>query len=69
MSRMIWLHIDFDLCQACQQCQASRACRLKAIVQVDPGEQPYLEVDRCRDCRVCVPACPFGAVQQAGFEK
>jgi MinD superfamily P-loop ATPase len=62
---MIGLQIDFDLCQACQPCQASRACRLQAIVQVDPGEPPYLETDRCRDCRVCIPACQFGAVRQA----
>jgi MinD superfamily P-loop ATPase len=62
MNRTVSLHIDYDLCQACQRCKASQACRLKAILQVDPGEEPYLDVERCRDCRVCIPACPHGAV-------
>ncbi|MEW6030297.1 MAG: 4Fe-4S binding protein [Chloroflexota bacterium] len=24
---------------------------------------PYLDIERCYDCRLCIPACPFGAVQ------
>ena len=64
MNRDIRLTIDYEICQACLRCKASQACRLKAIVQVDPGEEPYLDVERCRDCRVCLPACPHGAVKQ-----
>ncbi len=64
MPRAIWLHINFDSCRSCRRCKASQACRLKAIVQVDPGEPPYLDVERCRDCRICIPACPFDAIQQ-----
>jgi Fe-S-cluster-containing hydrogenase component 2 len=68
MFRTIRLHVDFDLCRACRSCIASKACRLKAIVQVDSGEPPYLEISRCLDCRVCVPACPFGAIRQISDE-
>ena len=64
MDRFVYLQIDPDLCRCCTHCKASRVCRLKAIVQIDPGEQPYLDIDRCRDCRVCQSACPFGAVRK-----
>jgi MinD superfamily P-loop ATPase len=64
MDRSTYLHIDPRLCQSCSRCDASKVCRLKAIVQLDAGEQPYLDVDRCRDCRVCIPACPYGAVRK-----
>jgi Fe-S-cluster-containing hydrogenase component 2 len=62
--RTAYLHIDPHLCQSCERCSASKTCRLKAIVQIDGGEQPYLDVDRCRDCRVCIPACPYGAIRK-----
>ena len=58
------LQINLDLCQSCSRCKASRACKLNAIVQIDPGEQPYLDTDRCRDCRVCIPFCPYGVLQK-----
>jgi MinD superfamily P-loop ATPase len=64
MERIVSLHIDLALCQSCVRCAAARACRLKAIVQMDPGEQPYLDAFRCRDCRACVAACPHGAVRK-----
>jgi MinD superfamily P-loop ATPase len=64
MERPLSLQIDPDLCQACPRCKAAQVCRLKALVQMDPGEQPYLEADRCRDCRVCLAACPHGAVRK-----
>ncbi len=59
------VQINPDLCQACPRCTALRVCRMKAIIQIDPGEQPYLDADRCRDCRYCLPACPHGAIQKA----
>jgi Fe-S-cluster-containing hydrogenase component 2 len=68
MPRTSHLQIDFNLCHACRRCLASQVCRMKAILQVDPDEPPYLEVERCRDCRVCMPACPFGAIVMARYE-
>ena len=64
MKRQTNLQIDPDLCHACPRCKASRVCRMKVIVQLDPGEQPYLERERCLDCQDCVAACPYGAVQK-----
>ncbi|RPI81270.1 MAG: hypothetical protein EHM41_20980 [Chloroflexi bacterium] len=66
MTRTLYLQIDYELCQACQLCKAAKACHRKVLIQIDPNESPYLEVDRCRDCRVCVSACPYGAVKQVG---
>ncbi len=62
--RSIQLLINPDLCQACERCKAVKACRTKAIVQIDPGEPPYLEPDRCRDCWACIKACVNGAIQK-----
>jgi Fe-S-cluster-containing hydrogenase component 2 len=62
MSRPIRIRINFDLCQACQQCSAVRVCKPRAIMQPDPGESPYLDIERCRDCDICMDACPYGAI-------
>jgi MinD superfamily P-loop ATPase len=64
MGRTPNLHIDQSLCQSCLRCQAAKVCHLKAIVQLDPGEPPYLDVNRCRDCWVCVTACVYAAVRK-----
>jgi MinD superfamily P-loop ATPase len=64
MKRKNSVQIDPELCRACPRCQASKVCRMKVIVQLDPGEQPYFEGERCRDCQTCIPACPYGAVRK-----
>ncbi len=65
MARDIQLHIDDSLCRACRRCLAARICKVRAIVHLDPDESPYLDVQRCYDCRLCLPACPFEAVVMA----
>ena len=62
MARDIQLHIDDSLCHACRPCLAADVCKVRAIVHLDPGEPPYLDVQRCNDCRLCLQACPFEAV-------
>ncbi len=62
MHRDIHLTIDDRRCQACTPCLAAQACTVRAIVPLDPGESPYLDVRRCYDCRLCVPACPVEAI-------
>jgi len=62
MARNIHLRIDEDLCRACRRCLAARACKVRAITQIDPDEPPYIDLQRCYDCRLCIPACPFDAV-------
>jgi Fe-S-cluster-containing hydrogenase component 2 len=66
MAREIRIRINFDLCQACQVCSAVKACKVRAIIQPDRGEPPYLDIERCRDCNVCIEACPFGAIELLG---
>jgi MinD superfamily P-loop ATPase len=63
MPRKIRIRINLDLCQACQHCSALSICKPRAIVQPDPGEPPYLDIERCRDCNVCVQVCPFNAIE------
>ncbi|MBI3163319.1 MAG: 4Fe-4S binding protein [Chloroflexi bacterium] len=29
---------------------------------MDLDEPPYIDVERCYDCRLCIPACPFEAI-------
>ena len=57
-----------DLCQACRKCVAREVCRSKAILQIDPGEPPFIDPSRCYGCRVCIPACPNGAIVLNGRE-
>ena len=63
MPREIRIRINFDLCQACQECSAVKVCKPRAIMQPDPGETPYLDFERCRDCNICLDACPYGAIE------
>ncbi len=55
--------VDPERCHTCLKCQVRPVCRPRALVQIEPGELPVIEMDRCRGCLVCVPACPFGAVR------
>jgi len=65
MARVIRLTIQDDLCQICDPCEAAAVCNVRAIVKYEPDEPPYLDTVRCYDCRLCLGACPFGAVKLA----
>lgn len=56
------LTIDDARCQVCDDCAAKRKCRIRAIRMIDPGEPPILDPTYCLGCRICVAACPRGAV-------
>jgi len=58
------LYIDARTCHTCSICQARLACKTRAIVQIERGEQPAIDASRCRGCMICMPACPFGAVRK-----
>lgn len=62
VDRLYRLQIDEVRCKACRRCLASEACRMRAIVRLEPGDVPFLDLARCYDCRVCMPACPFQAI-------
>ncbi len=51
-----------DKCQACRKCAARQDCRTKALLQIDPGEAPFVEPALCYGCHKCVRACPFEAI-------
>lgn len=56
------LMVDLVRCRACAKCLARRVCRSKALVQVDPGEPPFVDPNRCYGCLLCVVECPFDAI-------
>ena len=66
MWREIRLRIDDERCRACRHCLAAQVCKVRAIVRLDPDEPPFLDVSRCYDCRLCLSACPFGAISWQG---
>jgi len=55
--------VDATLCQSCSPCPARLVCKSKALMQLDRGEQAFVDASRCYGCNVCLPACPFGAVR------
>lgn len=65
MFREIRLRIDEERCRACRRCLVAEVCKVRAIVRLDPDEPPFLDVSRCYDCRLCIPACPFKAISVA----
>lgn len=58
------LHVDTYTCRTCSICQARLVCKTRAIVQYERGDLPAIDASRCRGCMICIPACPFGAVQK-----
>ncbi len=55
-----------ELCLACPKCLARKVCRSKAILQIDPGEPPFIDPNLCYGCNACIPACPNGAIALNG---
>ena len=62
MAREIKISIQDGMCGLCPKCLAAQACKIRAIVRYDRDEAPYLDVQRCYDCRLCLPACPYDAL-------
>ena len=61
-------HVVDEHCQACRRCLARKVCRTKAILQIDPGEPPFIDASLCYGCHSCIPACPHGAIVLDGRE-
>ena len=62
MSRGISLRIDEQRCAICRRCLAAAACKVRALMRPERDEPPYLDIGRSYDCRLCIPACPFGVI-------
>ncbi len=58
----IILEINDTLCQVCEDCSVKRKCKHGAILIIDRGEAPFLDLSRCRGCMICVYTCPSDAV-------
>jgi len=52
-----------ERCLECDRCAARRVCKSKAIIQLDPGEAPFIDAARCFGCQVCIDACPARAIE------
>ncbi len=59
------LQIDDEACRRCGRCPAAKVCRGNAFRILDPGDGPFIDMSRCWGCLLCLPACPFDAVQKA----
>jgi Fe-S-cluster-containing hydrogenase component 2 len=66
MYRQVRLSLDANTCRVCRRCLAAKVCKVQAIMRLDLDEPPFLDVHRCFDCRVCIPACTFGAITVGG---
>lgn len=63
MAREIRIQIRSENCQVCQRCLAAEICKVRAIMRIDFDESPYIDIERCYDCRLCISACPFDAIK------
>lgn len=52
--------------QACEGglCAAAAVCPRKVMVQDDPYETPFVEMDLCQGCFTCLQACPLKAIRK-----
>lgn len=55
--------VNETLCHLCRRCLAASTCRGQAFIRFGREEAPYIDAAQCRGCLVCLPACPFGAVE------
>jgi Fe-S-cluster-containing hydrogenase component 2 len=66
MFHAVRLRLAVEQCRSCRRCLAAQVCKVQALVRLDRDEPPFLDVHRCYDCRLCVVACPFGAILAPG---
>ena len=64
---MLHAVIDWDICKECDPCSAILICKVRAIVQIDPGDSAVIDQTRCNGCGDCLPACPFSAISLGGI--
>ena len=67
--RVLWLNSPDCylpvICQHCQDAPCMAVCPKKAIQRDDPMQKVMVDYDLCISCKMCMFACPFGAI---GFD-
>jgi len=61
-----WEHIGVYVPMSCQQCEEApclEVCPKDAIYRDDVLESVAVDHDLCIGCKMCVAACPFGAMR------
>ena len=60
-------YVNYHECQVekCEQgiCLATHKCPRNILRQETLFEMPEIKSEICRGCGICVPVCPFGAIQ------
>ncbi|MCX6012689.1 MAG: 4Fe-4S dicluster domain-containing protein [Chloroflexi bacterium] len=51
------------LCQQCEQAPCAEVCPVKAITRDEVLGVNVIDHDKCIVCKMCVLACPFGAMK------
>lgn len=60
-----WEGAGLDLPMVCQQCETAPclvACPTQAILRDEKLGRVIINYDACIGCKVCITACPFGAM-------
>jgi dihydromethanopterin reductase (acceptor) len=53
--------VDRSVCKSCEPCPAISICPQQAIKVVD--NYPNIDITLCRNCKLCITACLFGAIK------
>jgi heterodisulfide reductase subunit A-like polyferredoxin len=59
---MLRAEVNEAACRACAPCVAREVCKIKALMQIDPGEPAMIDTTRCRGCGDCTRVCPYAAI-------
>jgi electron transport protein HydN len=55
------------MCRHCEDAPCSNVCKMGAITRQD--DRVVVDTNRCVGCRLCLMACPFGAIEFAPLDQ
>lgn len=71
-TRTSFIHIRTDeskwysfpvICESCSEPFCQKACKFGAISRCEATGAMKIDPEKCKKCKACVRACPFGAVK------